>query len=82
MASINRVMIKDGRLGAKPTAETSPNGKPYAKFSVAQDDNYKRNGEWVTKTNWFQVEVYGESRFKVLEQLDKEVSSAFYHSLL
>ncbi|MBV53102.1 MAG: hypothetical protein CL816_03435 [Coxiellaceae bacterium] len=70
MVSINRVHVT-GRLGAKPTAETSLNGKPYAKFSVAQDDNYKRNGEWVTNTNWFKVEVYGDSARSVLERLDK-----------
>ena len=70
MVSINRLVVS-GRLGAKPTAETTHQGKRYARFSVAVDDNYKINGEWTSNTNWFDVKVYGESGARSIERLNK-----------
>jgi len=70
MASTNSLVIS-GRLGAKPTAETTHQGKRYARFSVAVDDNYKINGEWTNNTNWFDVRVYGESGARSMERLNK-----------
>ena len=71
MASINRVTLI-GNLGRDPERQTTSNGTPYAKFSVATNESYQdRNGTWQKSTEWHNVKVWGASVDRVLQQLRK-----------
>ena len=71
MASINRITLI-GNLGRDPERMTTSNGKSYAKFSVATNENYQdRNGSWQKSTEWHSVKVWGSSVDRVMQQLRK-----------
>ena len=71
MASINRITLI-GNLGRDPEHMTTSNGKPYAKFSVATNENYQdRSGNWQKSTEWHSIKVWGSSVDRVMQQLKK-----------
>jgi single-strand DNA-binding protein len=71
MVSINRVTII-GNLGRDPERQQTPGGTPYAKFSVATNENYQdRNGTWQKSTEWHSVKVWGHSVDRVMQQLKR-----------
>ena len=56
----NRVTLI-GNLGKDIEIKTTKNGRKYAKFSVATNENYKSsNGDKVTDTQWHNIVAWGK----------------------
>jgi len=65
---MNNVTTLIGRLGDKPTCRTLNDGARVANFSIATDDGYKgRDGNWVKRTTWHRVTVFGDKRVDFIE---------------
>ncbi len=65
MNSINLI----GRLGDKPSCRTLNDGARVANLSLATDDGYKnRDGEWVKRTTWHRLTVWGDKRVDYIEK--------------
>jgi single-strand DNA-binding protein len=56
---MNSVAIS-GRLGQDPEVRYTANGKQVANLSVAVDDSYKKESEWVKRTVWVRVAAWGK----------------------
>lgn len=60
---MNNVVTLIGRLGENPTCRTLNDGARVANLSLATDDGYKgRDGQWVKRTTWHRISVWGEKR--------------------
>jgi single-strand DNA-binding protein len=65
MNSVNLI----GRLGDKPTCRTLNDGARVANLSLATDDGYKgSDGEWVKRTTWHRLTVWGDKRVDYIEK--------------
>lgn len=61
-----------GRLGGNPEVSTFDSGKKLARFSIATNESYKnKNGDWVDKTQWHNINAWGASAEKVQRVLEK-----------
>jgi len=49
-----------GRLGAAPELRTSSAGNRWSVMSVATDRRAKEGDQWVDKTDWHRVKVFGD----------------------
>lgn len=49
-----------GRLGRDPEMRYAPSGDAVTSFSVAVNDNYKKDDQKVERTIWFRVTVWGK----------------------
>ncbi|MBW1877264.1 MAG: single-stranded DNA-binding protein [Deltaproteobacteria bacterium] len=49
-----------GRLGAPPELRTSSAGNKWSVMSVATNRRAKEGDEWVDKTDWHRVKVFGD----------------------
>jgi len=58
MSSFNRVLIM-GRLGLTPTLQSTQNGKPFCRLSVATQAHFS-NSEGERSTSWHSVHVFGK----------------------
>jgi single-strand DNA-binding protein len=56
---MNNVVLS-GRLGQDVETRYTANGKQVANLSVAVDDSYKKENEWVKKTVWLRVAAWGK----------------------
>ena len=59
MASVNRVILV-GNLGKDPEVSYAPSGVQVAKFSVATTDSYKKDDEWINKTEWHNIILFNK----------------------
>jgi single-strand DNA-binding protein len=66
----NRVVII-GRLGRDPELKYTQNGSPVCNMSLATDESYKRDGEWVKQTEWHKAVVWGKQAEMVANYLSK-----------
>ena len=68
---INKVILV-GNLGRDPEIRHFDNGGAVARFSVATNENYRdRNGDWQTRTEWHNVNVWGPSAERASQTLSK-----------
>lgn len=66
---MNNVVNLIGRLGEKPSCRTLNDGARVANLKLATDDGYKgRDGEWVKRTTWHRLTVWGDKRVDYIEQ--------------
>ncbi|MBI2840266.1 MAG: single-stranded DNA-binding protein [Acidobacteria bacterium] len=71
MSSLNVVMLI-GRLGGEPERRSMPNGRPFAKFSLATNQRWKnQTGGVETKTEWHRVVAFGPLAETVCAYLTK-----------
>lgn len=64
---MNNVTTLIGRLGDKPTCRNLNDGR-VANLSIATDDGYKgRDGNWVKRTTWHRVTVFGNKSVDYIE---------------
>ena len=63
-----------GNIGADPEVKTLPSGKKVAKFSMATNKSFTRNGEKVTETQWHQI-ILWEKLAELAEKYIKKGSS-------
>lgn len=69
--SINKVFIC-GHAGADPDMRSLSNGNPVANLRIATNEGYKdRNGNWVEKTEWHRIVVFGRSAEWVRDNVRK-----------
>ena len=47
-----------GRIGKDPEAKYMPNGDAVVNFSIACNDDYKKDGAKVEKTNWINIVAF------------------------
>lgn len=52
-------VILVGRLGADPELRTSAAGNVWATLSVAADRRVKEGDQWVEKTDWHRIKLFG-----------------------
>jgi len=58
--SVNKVIIV-GNLGQEPEARFTPSGTAVTNLSIATNESWKnQNGEFVDKTEWHRVVIYGK----------------------
>jgi single-strand DNA-binding protein len=63
-----RIILVDGRLGRDAELKTSPNGRNYVSFSLANNSHVKN----VDKTSWYEVLCFDQNTInKRLEYLKK-----------
>ena len=67
---LNKVMLI-GLLGKAPDVRTLTSGSFVSNFSIAVDDSYKKNGEYVKQTEWINITVFGKLAEIVAEYLKK-----------
>lgn len=66
---MNNIVNLIGRLGEKPTCRTLSDGARVATLSLATDDGYKdRDGQWVNRTTWHRLTVWGDKRVDYIEK--------------
>jgi single-strand DNA-binding protein len=53
-------LIIAGNVGRDPEMKYAPSGQPYAKFSVATNRQYTKDGQTVKETVWFNVTVWAK----------------------
>jgi len=49
-----------GRLGQDPIQKAIPNGTEISNFSVATTEKYKKDGEYIEKTEWIKAVAFGK----------------------
>ncbi len=59
MVMLNK-FIGIGRLGQDPIQKTIPNGTEISNFSVATTEKYKKDGEYIEKTEWIKAVAFGK----------------------
>lgn len=70
---MNKVFLS-GNVGKDPDFRTLESGSQVLMFSIAINENYKdKNGEWVDKTQWFNIVVWGKSA----EYLSKKIFKGY-----
>lgn len=68
---LNKVQII-GNVGQVEIRQS--NGKKVASFSIATNENYKdKNGNKVTKVNWFRVAAFSDHYVELIEKYVKKV---------
>ena len=72
MASLNKVMLI-GNLGKDPEMRFATSGTAVAKFSIATSERTKDkvSGEWVEKTEWHNIVLFGKQAELAGEFLSK-----------
>jgi single-strand DNA-binding protein len=70
MASLNKVMII-GNAGRDAEMRFTANGTALTTFTVAVNRNFRRDGEWQSETEWFNVKVWAEYAERVGTWLTK-----------
>jgi len=66
--SLNKIILI-GNIGREPEMRYTPNGRAVASFSLAVADDYKKDGEWVKVTDWFNITMWGKSAEYANEKL-------------
>lgn len=69
---VNKVILI-GNLGADPESKTMPSGTAVANLRLATADSYKdkQSGEWVERTEWHRVSLFGRLAEVAQEYLRK-----------
>ncbi|MBN1948812.1 MAG: single-stranded DNA-binding protein [Candidatus Cloacimonetes bacterium] len=67
---INTVIIS-GRLTRDVELRYTPNGTPVAKFSLAFDRSYQKDGEWMQDTSYIDVVTWSKRGEQCAESLHK-----------
>lgn len=70
MAGLNKVFIM-GNMGTDPEIKYLDNGTAVAKFSVAANEVWYKDGEKQERTEWFNVVAFGRSAEILLEYCGK-----------
>lgn len=60
-----------GRLGAEPEVVTFDSGRKLARFSLATNEGYKKDGEWQENTQWHNITVWGKTAELAAKMLNK-----------
>ncbi len=68
--SMNKVILI-GRLGQDPKLSYTTSGQAVAEFSVATDESYQKDGQWVDSTEWHRVKVWREKAERCANSLSK-----------
>ena len=76
--ALNKVFI-DGHLGADPEIRITNDKKRVANFSIANTESYKKGDDWIDKTTWIRVTVWGEGSVK---RIEKQARKGVYINLL
>ncbi len=67
MLSLNKVQVI-GFVGKEPDIRMLQSGRKTCSLSVACDDSYKKDGEWVKRTNWVPIVVFNEHLINHIEK--------------
>lgn len=67
---INKVTLI-GNLGKAPEKRSLPSGAVYVRFSMATNENYKKDGEWHQKTEWHNIIMWREMAERAERMLKK-----------
>ncbi|MDD2366437.1 MAG: single-stranded DNA-binding protein [Desulfuromonadaceae bacterium] len=72
MASLNKVMLI-GNLGKDPEVRFTPAGQGVTSFSLATSEKFKdkTSGEWVERTEWHKITLWGKLAELAGEYLSK-----------
>ena len=70
MAFNNNLTIT-GNITADPRHGTANNGSSYAKFSVAWNNRYTKNGEQIEEAHFYDVEAWGDLADNIFQSLTK-----------
>jgi single-strand DNA-binding protein len=69
--STNQHVSITGFAGSAPTLRSTQSGRSVAGFSVATDEGYKSGEQWVDKTEWHKLVVWGEDADRVAAEVNK-----------
>jgi len=70
MSSANRVFLI-GNVGKDPDTKFTPDGLFILKFSVATNEKVKKGDEYIDKTDWHNIVMFGNYAEKVSEYIHK-----------
>lgn len=70
MAVLNRVQLL-GHVGQEPNTNLTQEGLSYANVSLATNESFKKNDEWVTLTEWHNLVFFGKLATFASERLQK-----------
>lgn len=73
--SVNKVILV-GNVGKDPEVKYVEQDVPYARFTLATSESYKKNGEKIETTEWHNI-VMWRGLAKVVEQYVKKGSKLF-----
>ncbi len=57
--SLNKVMLL-GRLGRDPESKATNSGLSVCNFSLATSESVKKDEEWVERTEWHKIVIFGK----------------------
>ena len=61
-----------GHIGKEPELFTTHSGRIYCRFSIATNNGYYRDGEWVeADPSWHNIIIWGDLAREVAEQFSK-----------
>ena len=60
-----------GKLGADVKLVNLNNDRQVSEFSIAVDDSYKKDDQWVNQVQWFTVKAWGNTATVVADKLSK-----------
>lgn len=70
MSGVNQITIV-GNVGATPELKYTEDGKPYCRFSVAVNEQWKTDGERRERVTWFPVVVFNGKSEACANYLDR-----------
>jgi single-strand DNA-binding protein len=59
MKSLNRVQLI-GNVGKEPEIKYTPQGTAVAKFSLATNERFKKDGEWTDRVEWHNLVAWSK----------------------
>lgn len=73
MGIFNEDFITIAGCAAKPAEmRYTQNGRAITKFSVPIDRSYKKDGQWINRTIWYNITVFGNYAETVNERVHKD----------
>ena len=80
MSSVNKVTLL-GNVG-NIEVKSFDNGKKLVQLSLATSDGYKKNDEWVEKTEWHRVVIFNEGLVSVVQKYLKKGAQVYIEGQL
>ena len=71
MNNLRNHVLLIGNLGQDVELKKFSNGNNVARVSLATNESYKRENEWITETQWHRIVAWGKLAERMAKQLKK-----------
>ena len=71
MNNLRNHVLLIGHLGQDVELKKFDNGNHVARVTLATNESYKKDNEWITETQWHRIVAWGKSAERMAKQLKK-----------